>query len=348
MASTNTYQHSPLNNGKALTQDWSETSVLELVLMRVRLRAQRRTAWLSELWGDYSSDTNHLENSYLQACLEDRDTAKAEAAWYQEAEQIQPINQKLQRIERSLTSKAGSRLQQLRQMFRLSERELDLLQTCLALALSPTLGAVYAHLQLNSARSYATETLAAQLFGYEYRSLWQPSSPLAVWKLVQVTESASGEPEPLEIAPMVIDWLQGELRVDEVLIERVHSVPLLSPLASWPVEETARTIERLLQQESAVRVQLIGFPGSGRRTFAAAVANCFGIETLSVDTSELEDRDWPELFVRVQRLAVMGGLALVWYGTGLHHSWPDHIAPAPLQFVACDRDQPAVRLVPSN
>lgn len=339
MAPTTTHFHPALTNDKAPAQDCSNASVLELVLMRVRMRAQRRSAWLSLLWGDQSKDTNYSGNGYLQACLDDRDTPDAETAWYQQAEQIQPLNETLQQIERSLASNAGSRLQQLGQMFRLSKMELDLLQTCLALAIDPTLGPVYAHLQLHPARAYATETLAARLFGYGYKSLWQPGSPLAVWQLVQTLEATPGEPEPLAIDPVVMDWLQGELRLDAVLVGRVHSVPQRLPLESWPVAETARIIERVLQQESAVRLRVEGPPASGRRTFAATVAQRFGMETLSVDTSEIADRDWPDLFVRVQRLAAMGGMALVWCGEGLDRRWPDYIAPVPLQFVACDANQ---------
>ena len=339
MVSTSTTIYPALSNGKAPTQDCSNASVLELVLMRVRLLAQRRAAWLAQLWGDRSKDTNHSGNGYLQACLDDRDTPEAEAVWYQHTEQIQPLNQILQQIEQALAGDAGSRLHQLGQKFQLSAMELELLQACLALAIDPNLGSVYAHLQLHSARTYATATLAARLFGYGYQSLWQSVSSLAVWQLVQATEVAPGEPQPLVIDPVVVDWLQGDLRLDDVLMGRVHPVPQLSPLEHWPVMETARALERVLQQESAVRVQIVGPPASGRRTFAAAVAQQFGLETLSINTSEIADADWPDLFVRVQRLAVMGNMAVVWYGQGLHHIWPDYIAPAPLQFVACAPEQ---------
>ena len=306
--------------------------------MRVRLRAQRRAAWLAELWGRSSIDSINSFEGYLQACLDDRDTPKAEALWYRQA-QIQSLNEKLQQIEQVLAGEAGILLHQLGQMFRLSEKELALLQTCLALAIDPTLGPVYAHLQLHPSRTYATETLAARLFGYGYQSLWQPASPLAVWQLVRATETTLGEPEPLAIDPVVVDWLQGQLRLDAVLVGRVHSVPQQTPLESWPVEDTARAIERVLQHESAIRVQVVGPPASGRRTFAAAVARRFGMETLSVDTSEIADTDWSDLFVRVQRLAAMGGMALVWCGEGLSRRWPDYIAPVPLQFVTCDAER---------
>ena len=62
--------------------------------------------------------------------------------------------------------------------------------------------------------------------------------------------------------------------------------------AELGVEETARTIDRAFQSQSAIRVRVNGASGSGRRTFAAAVAACFSMETLAVDTSKIEESDW--------------------------------------------------------
>jgi hypothetical protein len=43
--------------------------------------------------------------------------------------------------------------------------------------------------------------------------------------------------------------------------------------------------------------------------------------------------------MRAQRLAVMSNAALAWHGSQLHRSWPGHVAPAPIQFVAAAVDQ---------
>jgi hypothetical protein len=344
----NTRLHPTITNSEASERDLSSVSVVELVLMRVRVRSQRRAAWLSQLWGHLGSDSVNSFEGYLQACLDDRDTPVAEANWYQSADLVQPLNERLHRIEQVLAGEAGESLRRLGTMFRLSEPELDLLQTCLAIAIDPTLGTVYGHLQQHTNRPYVTEALAARLFGYGHRSLWSPGCPLAVWELVRAGESAPGEPAYLTIDPVVIDWLQGELRSDVDLVGRVHTVPPRPPLDSWPVAETARAIERALQHQPAVRVLVSGPTASGRRTFAAAVTARFGLETLEVDTSAIAEGDWPDVFVRVQRLAVMGSMALVWSGSGVHHRWPNQIAPVPLQFVVCDEHQfmlPCDRLI---
>lgn len=330
--------HFPLVNGQIPIQDWSNASVLELVVMRVKIRAKRRLAWLEELGKHQTPERENLGNPWFIS-LDERDRPELETAWYQQTEQIHPLNNTLQHIEAILASDRENSLHQLSQLFRLSQKELDILQTCLALAIDPNLSLVYGYLQLNTARSYPTEALAARLFGYGYQSLWQPNSPLAVWKFVHQKEGTPGEPNSLAIDPVIIDWIQGELGLETIMMGRIRSVSLKSPLTSWPVIETTQTIEQLLQQESAIRVQVMGNPGGGRRTFAGIIAKNFGLETLSVDTSNISDEDWPDFFVRVQRLAIMGRMALVWTGKNLHRSWPNYIIPAPLQFITCEQDQ---------
>ena len=324
---------------EAVTEPVSSASVLELMLLRVRLRAQRRTAWLAHLEDSAKAEAQLVLDPNLTACLDDRDRPEAEAAWYERAEVVQLLNEELDWVERALAGESGARLQQLHSLFRLSEPEMDLLQTGLAPAIDPSLGMVYAYLQQHPARSYATEALAARLFGYGRRSMWHAGGALAAWGLVSAGEAAPGEPAPLTVDPLIIDWLQGELRMDPALVGPMQIVEPREPLESWPVEITARLIQHAMEHESAVRVLLAGPPSSGRRTFAAAVAAYFGMQTLSVDTTEITDTDWPDIFMRAQRLAVMGSAALVWHGSRLDRHWPRNVAPAPIQFVACDPDQ---------
>jgi hypothetical protein len=160
-----------------------------------------------------------------------------------------------------------------------------------------------------------------------------------LWGLVATDDAAAGEPEPIVVDPLVIAWLQGELRMDPVLIGRTQLVEPHEPFAAWPVEETAKSIQHAAEREWAVRILIAAPPASGRRTFAATVAARFGMQTLAVDSSDITDPDWPDSFMRAQRLALLGGMALVWHGDRLHRNWPAAIAPAPIQFVVCDTNQ---------
>ena len=313
--------------------------VLELVLARVRLRALRRAAWLAHVHGGPADRSARPPVAGLAAALEGRDAPDAEAAWYGEAKAVQPLNFELERVERALAGDIGARLRELRRMFRLSEPEMDLLQTCLALALEPGLGTAFGHLQQSPARGYVTEPLAARLFGHGRRLLCEAGCPLMGWGLVRAGEGTAAEPAPCTADPVVLAWLQGELRMDPQLMGLSQVVEPREPLANWPVAATAHAVHRVVERGSAARVLLVGPPGSGRRTFAAVVARQFGIAALAIDTGEATDADWDDTFMRAQRLAVLGNLALVWRGSQVHRSWPGHVAPAPIQFVAIDLDQ---------
>jgi hypothetical protein len=319
--------------------DRAQAALVDRVLRRVRLRAQRRAAWLAHLSDDFNREEATAFEQQLHNCLDDRDTPAAEAQWYATAESMQPLNASLSHVEQALAGEAGAALHRLGQLFHLSQPELDLLQLCLAIALDPSLGTVYAYLQQHPSRSYPTATLAGRLFGYGYQALWHPAGPLATWQLVRAGDHSPGEPVPLEIDSVVMDWLQGHLRLDAPLVGRVHSVSPQSPLESWPVEQTAKAVTKILAQTPAVRVWISAPPGSGRRTFATTVAAELGIDTLGIDTSGLEPGEWPDVYLRAQRLARLGNLALVWYGSGLQYPWPTHIPPVPLQFIACDQHQ---------
>lgn len=317
----------------------SSTSAVELVLKRVRLRARRRAAWLAYLQNGDGPSGEAVWGASLEACLDDRDTQEREAAWYGGSEALQPLNEELAQVELALAGSPGAGLHQLGSLFRLSEPEMDLLQACLALAVDPALATVYGYLQHSLARGYATEPFAARLFGHGRRSLWNPGGPLALWKLVVAGEAPPGEPCPLTMDPLVTDWLHGELRMDPALVGLLHFVEPRQPLEGWPVDAAVHSIQRVLDHGSSVRVLLTGAPWSGRRTFAATVAARFRIQTLSIDTSEVQDSDWPDIYMRSQRMAVLGGTALVWHGSRLDRSWSGTVAPAPIQFAACDLDQ---------
>jgi len=310
--------------------------VLELVLMRVRLRARRRTQWLAHIWNGSDLNSQAALDAALQACLDDRDTPEAESAWLESAQEVETLNNRIARVEDTLNGESGAALAQLAQMFQLSEPELDLLQACLAHALDPSLGSVYGYLQHHPGRNYPTEPLAARLFGHGRRSMWSSSCPLAAWGFVSATEAGLGEPAALAVDPIIVAWLQGDLRIDAPLVGLVRMIQQRKPLDNWPVSNAAQFVQHGLDNERTVRVVVVGPPASGRRTFAASVAEQFGVLSFAVDTTEINDNDWPNLFMRAQRLAVLGGMALVWHGTGLHRRWPNNIATAPIQFMASD------------
>ena len=87
----------------------ASAAVLELVLLRVRLRARRRAAWLAYLAGSTRAGAPLALDPTLEVCLDHRDTLEAEAAWYERSEVMQPLNEELEQVEQALAGgDAGS------------------------------------------------------------------------------------------------------------------------------------------------------------------------------------------------------------------------------------------------
>lgn len=309
--------------------------VLDLIVRRVRLRVRRRAAWLSRLRGDLVQDR---EPTVLEVAIDDRDRPEAELCWLASADEVADLGRRLEEVEGALAGEGGAPLQQLAALFRLSAAETDLLQACVALSEEPALGTLYGFLQGGAGRAFVTERLAARLFEHGSRRLWRADSPLAVWGLVSEAEAAPGEPAPLVCDPQVVDWLQGRASIDSDLVGVAVEIPQRRPLPGWPVAELEARVRRALEN-GGVRLVLSGVPGSGRRTLASCVAGRIGLPALAVDCDQIADADWPELFMRVQRLAVLWRAAVVWHGSSIQRKWPRHVGPAPLQFLVCDDDE---------
>ena len=327
-----------------------DEALLELIILHVRLRARRRAAWLANLASTENEEAGTSAIANLKAALDGQDTPAAEAAWRASAEEIQPLNLEIAQVEEALAGECGVPLQHLADLFRLSQAELELLQTCVAVAIEPDLGSVFAYLHHNPAHNYATAELVARLFGHGRRLAWSESCPLAVWGLIIGGDAPAGEPVPLSVDPVIIAWLQGELRIDPTLLGVVQLCEQRTPLDNWPVEQAIQLIERTIERGTTIRLLVAGLSGSGRRTFAASVAARFGMQTLSVNTTDVAAVDWAAIYMRVQRLALLGNSVLVWHGNQLNRPWPTHIVPAPIQCIACGPDEviPSVAIANDN
>jgi AAA+ superfamily predicted ATPase len=319
------------------------------VLDRVRLRARRRAAWLQALWQKEGApgDARAIAHTEIATHLDGRDAPVAEAAWIASEERAAAWNHELAQIEAAMAADDTSRFALLHQIFGLGPQDSDILQMCLALAVDPALARVYGYLQDHAGRSYATEMLAARLFGYGRCILWSPESPLRRWELVHEREVVPGEPPTLTCDRQVRDWLLGENDLDEHLVGIASIRPPLPPLASWPVQRTADLLARAVNAEGTTRVRLVvaGPPGSGRRTFAACVASELGLPLLAIDCGAIPDQAWHRVFVRVQRQAYLDRCALTWYGErATLRAWPQVVPPFPVQFVVCEKREtvPAV------
>jgi AAA+ superfamily predicted ATPase len=316
---------------------------LDRILTRVRLRARRRVAWLRKLWCEESPGGEPVvTHAEIDSHLDDRDAPEAESEWYASDESVAQWNRDLADVEAAMAADDDSRLVMLCRIFGIEEQDIDLFQACLAVSLDPALSRVYAYLQDHAGRGYVTETLVARLFGHGRCCVWSPESPLRTWGLVMEQEVAPGEPPMLTCDRLVRDWLLGQSDLDEHLVGIATLRPPLPPLAEWPVRETARLFERMVNNghTGRARVCISGPPGSGRRTLAACVSARLDLPLLTIDADRVEEQDWQRFFVRVQRQAYLDRCALAWYGeSAMRRTWPQVVSPFPVQFMTCESGQ---------
>lgn len=325
---------------------------LERVVARVRLRAARRAAWLRKLWAEEEKPGGEVAVTHreMDTHLGDRDAPEAEAAWLASEPAVAGLNRRIADVEDAIARDADSRLASLVRTFGLGDESADVLHACLAVALDPALGRVYAYLNDHVARGYVTEELAARLFGRGRGGVWPATSPLRRWELVRERETPPGQPPALVCDRYVRDWLASAGGLDPRLAGRARSVAPREPLESWPVGPLSEKVERVVDPGAAepdsgrpgARVHVVGPPGSGRRTFAAAVCRRLGLEALAVDTGDLGGPEWPPVFRAAQRQAWLDGRAPAWHGgTALEARWPRDVAAFPVHFVIREDDDPA-------
>ena len=223
----------------------------------------------------------------------------------------------------------------LSEVFELDLCERDVLLTCLAFALDPSLAEPFARLAGHARHRHPTEPLVARLFGWGHRRLLGHGNLLA-WGLVHAHPSEPGQPALLELEPQLLDWLQDELGLGGELRSCCTLVPTRPALPSWPLARLRRRIDELFELGQRARFVLVGPPDSGRRTLAASLAAHFGARCIAVDTDEIADERWPELYVEATRTALLTNALVVWHGQRIDRRWPRHVPPPVLHFVACE------------
>jgi hypothetical protein len=301
---------------------------IDLALLRFRLRARRRAAWLRFL----ASENRNLE---LDAILEDHDTPAAEAAWTEGQPWAAQWQEALRDVEGAILEDQTSSLARIRAIFGLGPEDADLLEAYTAVALDSGLARVCAYLHDDARRGYMTEDLAARLYGHGRSSVWSPDAALFRWELILAREDRPGDPRLLSLDPQVRDWLAGRHTLPELLagVARLHHEDehTGSPL----VEEIAEFLRQRVKGDSAgrVRIAIEGSRGSGRRTLSGAVSARLGLPLLVINADEIDDRDWRRAYMLAQRHAYMERTAIAWHGdTLMRRPWPSTHPPFPVQF----------------
>ena len=313
-----------------------------LVLSWFRLLARCRGAWLQHLWATDDAIDGRVTVSHaeLAGILADHDSPEAETEWSQNQELVHAWKIEAAEVKHALATLPTSRMARLARVFGLSPEEIDLLQLCTAVAFDPTLRRACAYLQDHAGRTYITEDLACRLLGMGRSSVWTSEMNVFRWDLIQRREVGVGEPNALLCDPHIRDWLLGKSTLEAQLVGAAKLLEANDTiLPEWPIDEIASWIDKSLSKTNPPRLRIIVVApqGGGKRNFAAAVARQLNLPILLVNIDNMEEGNWPRLFMQAQRQVFLDTAALAWTGdAATRRQWPTHQSLFPLQFILCE------------
>jgi hypothetical protein len=282
----------------------------------LRLRARLRLAWLSTL----------QDEEPVTRLLDDRDTPRAEQAWRRGTPELAPVRDALANARDDPPPLAD-----LVRTLALSEPEADVLRLALGAAVDPEIGHLCGLLQGLRGPAAPTLELAARLFGHGRTLVLSEAQPLLAWELVELGDGPTGPSRPISIEPGLVRWLSGDSALDDLLVGVARYHRPRPALDGWPVEPLSGQLRRLLEERgTAVVVRVDGPPGSGRRTFAASVAERLDLGLLAVDPAAVPAEQRGRVYLRAQRQAWLQRCALAWVTAPPWRSFP---SPFPVQFL---------------
>ena len=355
-------------------EEWrtANSRYLAAEMQRVRLLLNRRTLWLRKYW------RRETAQGYLSWAISDQEAdillvgkdRQEELGFYESDPAAQSIAGSLVEVSRQLSVQreemqaAGTSapLDTLAARFELTPFERDVVLLCLAPELDPAFERLYAYLQDDATRRFATPHMALTLladgeFSGPERAGFLPEAPLRRWRLVTVESAGSAAfiGRPLHIDERLVDYLLGINRLDERCHRLVRSAPdaqisscqrdLAARLATWLGTGAHR--QRLLN--------LVGQPDSGRLAIAQAACHQAGLNLLALDPHALyaAGPERGELIALLEREAILLGLVFYLDHDGLK---PDEAhallrelerCAAPLivasrEHISCEREMLAV------
>jgi hypothetical protein len=295
--------------------DWrtANQAYLNAELDRLRLLIRRRVLWLRRRWSvDPLQTYQGLVISEAQAdWLLAGDEAGAEARFHQEDPAAIEIGKSIRKTERRLEDHIRAMADadspppmfMLSNLFGLTPFERNVLLLCLAPELDPSFERLYAYIQDDVNRKYATPHLAIELFGNRPDatggdsepewSAFLPESSLCRFQLVAL-ESGSGPmtacaSRPLRMDGRIAAYLRGINQIDERVVPFLRMPPptMLSPGHLELVERLAQTLDSNLGAKAWPALNLIGPRGIGKQGAARVLCGKLGLHLYGFDFSRL-------------------------------------------------------------
>lgn len=303
------------------------TSAEDAVLTRTRALCRRRILWLEHLASRAAQEPD-LQSVQSRVLL-DLDAPDAEAEFLASHPQAKELQDTADACEDWLMERGNNRLQHLAIALQLDTPEMRLVQLCLAHKVDPSLGHIFARLSGQDSAQGPTEHLAARLNGYGRAAMWGPSTALSRWRVLRASDRAG----QLDLDPFILSYLRGGSEVDPDLL---GSCTVLNqppePLTAWPVREVAGRVIAALQRGIPARIQVMGGPLNGRKTFAANVSEALGRPLFVVDTDQIDANRWAETRMLVQRQALLHNATVAWAGEQAHRGLEPHPGDMDVEF----------------
>jgi hypothetical protein len=281
-------------------------------LHRLRLLIRRRVLWLRRRWHQDPLQAypglviSEAQADWLMAGGE----AAAEARFQKEDPAAVEIGKSILEAEREAWEHAKAMIDAgspppmfiLAGLFGLTPFERNVLLLCLAPEMDPSFERLYAYVQDDVNRKYATPHLAFELFGDAAtgdeeidKTAWNsflPDSPICRFRMIHVETgpgpTAAHASRPLRLDGRIAAYLRGTNQLDDRVapILRMMPPPILSPAHRNLVERLAQTFEPQTSRPWPV-VNLTGPRGSGKQCVAAALCESIGLHLASLDFNRL-------------------------------------------------------------
>ena len=171
---------------------------------------------------------------------------------------------------------AGSALDRVCRLFRLSPFERDVLLLAAGVELDGAMRGLCARAQGDEGRPYATFGLALATLDQAHWSALTPAAPLRFWRLLEVDVADSLTAAPLRIDERILHYLAGVEHLAATLEGVAELVDESVPLVPSQAKAAGRIANYLASGRPAPRVALCGPPSTPARAIARAAAESLG------------------------------------------------------------------------
>ncbi|MTJ08593.1 ATP-binding protein [Anabaena sp. UHCC 0204] len=185
-----------------------------------------------------------------------------------------------------------SALEQLCQIFHLSDFERDLVLLCVGIELNNSWGSLFVRIQSNAELNYPSFSLAMATLPGSYWGAITPDAPLRQWRIIELSPGKSLTNSPIRLDERILHYLWGIQELDERLISMVEPLPPANQLVPSH-QEIADQIKAIWEQALNLSYPALYLCGSEINTKKSIAANaCWQLNSqlqiISADTLPLD------------------------------------------------------------